>query len=102
MELNFQQAQEQIDQWVKRHPDGYFPKDKLFEKLTEEAGEIKLALDEYLTTPTTENLQALEIEVGDELFALICITNVYGLDLERCFALMMEKNKQREQNNYQK
>lgn len=42
------------------------------------------------------------IEIGDELFALICITNSNGFDLKECFDLMMEKNRNRAKNNYKK
>ena len=70
--------------------------------MNEERGEIEEALINYQTAPTEENLKALKTEIGDELFALICLANSKGISLDECFNLMMEKNKNREQNDYKK
>jgi NTP pyrophosphatase (non-canonical NTP hydrolase) len=56
------------------------------------------ALDEYQKDPTDEHLQKFKIEIGDELFAIICLANSKGIALDECFNLMMGKNRKRAQN----
>ncbi len=56
----------------------------------------------YIQEPTKENLRELKVEIGDELFAIICLANSKGINLDECFNLMMEKNRERAKNNYQK
>lgn len=74
----------------------------MFEKIDEEQKEIREAFDIYQSSPTDEHLKDLRTEIGDELFALICLANSKGIVLNECFNLMMEKNKKRAKNNYQK
>lgn len=70
--------------------------------MEEEKKEIEEALMAYRHTPTQENLQALKTEIGDELFAIICLANKLGIPLDECFNLMMEKNTARAKNGYKK
>ncbi|MEI7558424.1 MAG: MazG nucleotide pyrophosphohydrolase domain-containing protein [bacterium] len=91
-----------MNERVHRHPDGYREDEKLFDKMSEEQKEIEEALDLYQSFPTGKNLQGLKTEIGDELFAIICLANSKGISLDECFDLMMKKNRQREKNNYQK
>lgn len=102
MTLTFLWAQSQVDERINQHPDWYFPNKKLIEKLKEEWWEIEEALTLYEQAPTEENTKALKIEIGDELFALICLANSKWLSLNECFDLMMEKNIKRAKNNYKK
>jgi len=102
MTLTFNWAQAQVHERISQHPDWYFPNKKLIEKLKEEWLEIEEALETYAQSPTEENKEALKIEIGDELFALICLANSKGISLDECFDLMMEKNRNRAKNNYKK
>ena len=60
--------------------------------MVEEEKEIEEALLNYEKAPTKENLKAFKTEIGDELFALVCLANKNNISLEECFNLMMEKN----------
>lgn len=102
MELTFNQAQQQVDDRIKQHPDGYRSNKKIFKKMEEELKEIKDAFEEYQKSPTDENLKKLKTEVGDILFAIICFTNKNSLSKEECVNLMMEKNNIRAENDYKK
>jgi len=102
MALTFNWAQKQVDKRINKHPDRYFPDKKLFEKITEEKKEIEEALKNYQKAPTEENLKLFKTEIGDDLFAIICLVNSKGFSLDECFNLMMEKNKNRAKNNYKK
>lgn len=94
--------QKQVDGRVNQHPDWYFSDKKIFEKMEEEKNEIQEALLVYKQSPTEENMKALKTEIGDELFALVCLANKNNILLEECFNLMMEKNENRAKNNYKK
>lgn len=79
---------------------GYWNELGLFSALVEEVGELaeifrKIALGEkdYLTK--------LEEELGDTFFALICIANVYGVDLERALLKSIEKYRKRDLKNFE-
>ncbi len=100
MELTFKAAQQQVDERIGKHPDGYFDNKKMFEKFDEEKKETEEALKLYLASPTVENAKALKTEIGDVLFAVICLANKHNIDLAECFDLMIEKNKNRAKNNY--
>lgn len=102
MTLTLKDMQTNVNERVTQHPDWYFPDKKIFEKMVEEQKEIEEALVAYKQLNTEENLKKLELEFGDELFAIICLANKLDIDLEKCFTLMMEKNKDRAKNNYQK
>ncbi len=102
MTLTFKSAQQQVDERVNQHPEGYRPDDKIFRKMEEEKREIENALQEYQKSPTEENMKAFKTEIGDELFAIICLANSKGISLDECINLMMEKNRNRAKNKYQK
>lgn len=102
MKLTFDWAQRKVDERVLQHPHWYFPDKKIFEKMVEEEKEIEEALALYEQVPTKENLKELKTEIGDELFALVCLANKNNISLEECFNLMMEKNQGRAKNDYKK
>ncbi|MFA7717607.1 MAG: MazG nucleotide pyrophosphohydrolase domain-containing protein [Candidatus Absconditabacterales bacterium] len=102
MNLTFNCAQQQVDDRVKQHPDGYFSDEECFDKLEEEKKEMQEALSLYHENPSEENLKALQTEFGDELFAIICLANKLHFSLEECFDLMIKKNQKRAKNNYEK
>jgi len=102
MALTFNWAQAQVHEWISQHPDWYFPNKKLIEKLVEEWKEIEEALIEYEKKPSKTTKKELEMEIGDELFALICLANSKGINIDECFNLTMDKNRNRAKNNYKK
>ena len=102
MALSFKRAQVQVHELIQQHPDGYRNDKKKIAKMVEETWEVKDALALYLQSPTPENLKALKIEMGDNLFANICLANDKNISLEECFNLMMEKNRERFKTGYKK
>jgi len=102
MGLTFLWAEKQVDDQVKQHPDGYRDDDKIFAKDKEELSEMKTALAAYKASPTEENLKALKTEIGDRLFPILCFVNKNNISLEECFNLMMEKNRNKAENDYKK
>jgi NTP pyrophosphatase (non-canonical NTP hydrolase) len=74
----------------------------MLEQITEEGKEIAEALLDYTETATEKNLVALKTEIGDKLFAIVCLANKKNISLEECFNLMMEKNRKRFKEGYKK
>jgi len=63
---------------------------------------MKTALAAYKASPTEENLKALKTEIGDRLFPILCFVNKNNISLEECFNLLMEKNRNKAENDYKK
>ena len=83
-----------VDELIKKM-GGYWNELGLFSALVEEVGELaeifrKIALREG------GYLDKLEEELGDTFFALICIANAYGIDLEKALIKTIEKYRTRD------
>ncbi len=76
MTMTFDEAQHQIDKWVKSHTDGYWPQVEQGSQLIEEAVELQRELrhrygrKKKKSTDSTANIVE---EIGDILMPLICI-----------------------------
>ena len=60
--------------------------------MEEEVKEVREALKVSESSHTPENIKALQTEIGDCLFALICLANKKHIKLEDCLNLATEKN----------
>ena len=83
-----------VDELIKEM-GGYWNELGLFSALVEEVGELaevfrKIALGKE------DYLEKLEEELGDTFFALICIANVYRIDLEKALIKTIEKYRKRD------
>ncbi|AEH25162.1 nucleotide pyrophosphohydrolase [Pyrococcus yayanosii] len=75
------ELQRDVDALVKKM-GGYWTPSQMLAALMEEVGELAdeiLAMEGVKGEPSEEKLRE---EVGDVLFALACIANYYGIDLE--------------------
>ena len=91
--------QSMVDQWVQEAGGGYWSPLSNLARVTEEVGELaRLVNHLYGEKPKkeTEAAQELGIEICDIIFALICLANREGLDLEAEFERMMEKYRARD------
>ncbi|HQV01821.1 MAG TPA: nucleotide pyrophosphohydrolase, partial [Bacteroidia bacterium] len=88
MSLSIQDAQMQVDQWIKTHGVRYFNELTNMALLTEEVGEMariiarKYGEQSYKTTDANLNLAD---EMADVLFVLICLANQTQINLEEAF-----------------
>lgn len=99
MGLTFAEAQKEVDAWIGRFEEGYFPPLLMLARLAEELGELArvLAHRHGKTPKPGEGEGDLEEEVGDLLFVLISLANSQGMDLERAFRKVMAKYQTRDQ-----
>ncbi len=98
MSLTLAEAQEQVDAWISRFEEGYFPPLLMLARLSEEVGEVArvLAHAHGKKPKPGEAAGELDEELGDLLFVLISMANSHGIDLEQAFLGVMQKYQERD------
>ncbi len=98
MSLTLAEAQEQVDAWIGRFEEGYFPPLLMLARLSEEVGEVArvLAHAHGKKPKPGEAAGELDEELGDLLFVLISMANSHGIDLEQAFLGVMQKYQERD------
>lgn len=105
-EITLKEAQQQVDHWIKTIGVRYFSELTNMAILTEEVGELaRIMARKYgdQSFKKGEDEKALNDEIADVLWVLICLANQTGVDLTDAFSKNMEKktirDKDRHQNN---
>jgi len=75
---------------------GYWKPFEMFTALTEELGELADAMLGYEGIKGDADEEKLREELGDVLFALLCIANHYGIDAGEALRLSVEKYRARD------
>ena len=95
--------QRDVDEWVMSIGGGYWTPLVNLARIAEEVGETARLVN-HLYGPKskkpTEAPQELGIELADILFAVICMANSEGIDLQDSFARVMEKYRVRDKDRY--
>lgn len=104
--MTLQEAQNQVDEWIKAHGVRYFNELTNMAILTEEVGEVariiarKYGEQSYKKSDENGNLAD---ELADVLWVLICLANQTGIDLSAAFEENIQKktlrDKDRHKNN---
>lgn len=95
--MTIQQAQEQVDVWIKKVGVKYFSELTNLGVLMEEVGELSRIMVRKFGDQSFKNKEEellLADEMADVLFVLICLANQTGVDL----ASALEKNMQKKTN----
>ncbi len=103
--MSFKDAQEQVHQWVSQFKTPYFAPSEMMVCLMEEVGELSKEVNHRFgpkRKKNTEELQEFGDEMGDILFALICLANSQGVSLEAAFQKTMNKYTQRDKDRFEK
>ncbi len=106
MKLTIEEAQSQVDQWIKTHGVRYFNELTNMAMLTEEVGEVaRIIARRYGEQSEKESDKGKDLgdEMADVLWVLICLANQTGVDLTEAFKKNLEKktlrDKQRHHDN---
>lgn len=102
--LTLQEAQDQVDQWIRTIGVRYFNELTNMAILTEEVGEVaRLISRKYGEQSYKESDQDKDLgdEFADVLWVLICLANQTGINLTEAFQKNMAKKTQRDQNRHQ-
>lgn len=97
--LTITQAQEKVDNWIKKYGVRYFSELTNMTILTEEVGELARIMartygdQSFKKSDLKSNLAD---EMADVLWVLICLANQTGVDLEEALIKNMEKKTKRD------
>ena len=97
--MTLEEAQKQVDSWIKEYGVRYFSELTNMAILTEEVGEMARVMarkygDQSFKEGEKDNL---EDEMADILWVLLCIANQTGVNLTEAFRRNFEKKTKRDQ-----
>ena len=101
--MTLQQAQIQVDQWIKTHGVRYFNELTNTAILTEEVGEVaRIMARRYGEQSEKESDKDKDLgdEMADVLWVLICLANQTGVDLTKAFEKNLEKKTKRDKDRH--
>lgn len=99
MDITLQQAQQQVDNWIKTIGVKYFSELTNLGILMEEVGELsRLMVRKYGEQSFKESDKGKELsdEMADVLWVLICLANQTGVNLTEAFEKNMQKKTNRD------
>ena len=101
--MTIQQAQQQVDVWIKSVGVRYFSELTNMAILTEEVGELaRIIARKYgdQSFKETDKQHNLADEMADVLWVLICLANQTGVDLTEALEKNFEKKNTRDQTRH--
>jgi len=101
--MTLEQAQQQVDEWIKTHGVRYFNPLTNMAMLTEEVGEVaRIMARRYGEQSEKESDKDKDLgdEMADVLWVLICLANQTGVNLTDAFARNLEKKSQRDKDRH--
>ncbi len=101
--MTLEQAQQQVDQWIKTNGVRYFNELTNTAILTEEVGEVaRIMARRYGEQSEKESDKDKDLgdEMADVLWVLICLANQTGVDLTTAFEKNMEKKTLRDKDRH--
>ncbi|MBO9616087.1 MAG: nucleotide pyrophosphohydrolase [Dyadobacter sp.] len=101
--MTIQQAQEQVDQWIKTYGVRYFSELTNMTILTEEVGELARIMARTYGDQSFKKSDLgkdLGDEMADVLWVLICLANQTGIDLTEAFEKNLAKKTDRDKDRH--
>lgn len=102
--MTINQAQQQVDQWIKTVGVRYFNELTNMAMLTEEVGELaRIIARRYGEQSEKESDKNKDLgdEMADVLWVLICLANQTGVNLTEAFQKNLEKKNTRDKDRHQ-
>lgn len=97
--------QKSIDDWVQGYEKPYWEPLSIFARIAEEVGELGRILNHlYGDKPKKDSEEAQELadEMADVLFAVLCLANREGVDLNAALEKAIDKSKTRDKDRFAK
>ncbi|HEU0112469.1 MAG TPA: nucleotide pyrophosphohydrolase [Flavisolibacter sp.] len=97
--MTIQEAQQQVDQWIKTSGVRYFNELTNMAILTEEVGEVARLMSRIFGEQSfkeSDREKELSDELADVLWVLICIANQTGIDLTEALQRNFDKKNTRD------
>lgn len=101
--MTIEEAQQQVDQWIKTHGVRYFSELTNMAILTEETGEVaRIIARRYGEQSEKESDKNKDLgdEMADVLWVLLCLANQTGVDLTKSFQKNLEKKTIRDKDRH--
>lgn len=100
--MTLEEAQKQVDNWIRTYGVRYFSELTNMAVLTEEVGELARVMarkygDQSFKPGEKDNLDE---EIADIFWVLLCIANQTGVDLTEAFRRSIEKKTKRDQDRH--
>ncbi|MDQ1772956.1 MULTISPECIES: nucleotide pyrophosphohydrolase [Labilibaculum] len=98
-QIGIKEAQEKVDQWIKKYGVRYFNELTNMAILTEEVGEVaRIISRKYGEQSFKESDKEVDLadEMADVLWVLMCLANQTGVDLNEAFQKNLEKKTERD------
>ena len=100
--MTLEEAQQEVDNWIKTYGVRYFSELTNMAVLTEEVGELARVMarrygDQSFKPGEKDNLSD---EMADVLWVLICLANQTGVDLTEAFRRSLEKKTNRDKDRH--
>ncbi|MBC7391129.1 MAG: nucleotide pyrophosphohydrolase [Opitutaceae bacterium] len=98
-QITLPEAQQKVDEWIKKYGVRYFSELTNLAILTEEVGEVARIMSRKFGEQSfkeSDKESDLSDELADVLFVLVCIANQTGVDLEAAFRKNLEKKTSRD------
>ncbi|MDP5105377.1 MAG: nucleotide pyrophosphohydrolase [Polaribacter sp.] len=102
--MNIQNAQKQVDDWIKDHGVRYFNELTNMAQLTEEVGEVaRIIARRYGEQSEKESDKNKDLgeELADVLFVVLCLANQTGIDLQDAFEKKLDIKTKRDHDRHQ-
>jgi len=103
--MTIQEAQETVDQWIRKYGVRYFNELTNMAILTEEVGEVARIIartyGEQSMSKTQSDTLDLADELADVMFVVICLANQTGIDLEAAMQENLKKKTTRDFDRHQ-
>ena len=102
--MTLQEAQQNVDQWIKTTGVRYFNELTNMAILTEEVGEVARLMSRIYGDQSfkeSDKEKKLSDELADVLWVLICIANQTGVDLTEALQKNFEKKNNRDAERHQ-
>ena len=102
--MHIKEAQQVVDEWIKKFGIRYFNELTNMAILTEEVGELARIIARKFGEQSFKNNEEnynLADEIADVMFVLICIANQTGVDLTKALENNLKKKTERDMNRHQ-
>lgn len=101
--ITISQAQQMVDEWIRRYGVRYFNELTNMAILTEEVGEVARIIARRYGEQSEKPEDAgkeLADELADVMWVVMCLANQTGVDLEKAFEKNIEKKTRRDSNRH--
>ena len=100
--MTLEEAQKQVDQWIKTYGVRYFNELTNMAILTEEVGELARIMARTYGEQSFKEGEKHDLgdEMADILWVLICLANQTGVDLTEAFHKNLEKKTSRDKDRH--